>query len=93
VPLLGQPRHPGQAAAFFVDRPADFDASHQRNAGPAERLGGVDGGGNPGFHVTAAPAIQASITDAPSERVAGPPLTRRHDIEMPVQMNDRTGRS
>ena len=90
--LLRQPGHAGKAAALFIDRPTDLDRADQLNAGAPDRFGGVDGRGDTGLHVAGAASVNAPVAHQATERIDRPPGTGRHDIEMTVQVHQRTFR-
>src|SRR5581483_11070996 len=70
-------------------RAAHLDRSVQLDAGAPDRFGGVDGRGDPRFHVTRSAAEDLAVLDAPGERIDRPPGARRDDVEVAVEVNER----
>ena len=88
--LLRQPRDAGKAAALFVHRAADLDRPRQRHAGARDRFRRVDGRGEARFHVAHASPEDPAITHHAGEWIERPPVAGRHDIDVPVQVHDRS---
>ena len=88
--LLREPRHTGKAAALFVHRAADLERPRQRHARARDRFRRVHGRGEPRFHVAHAAAEDPAVTHHAGEWIERPPIAGRHDIDVPVQVDDRS---
>jgi hypothetical protein len=90
APLLGQVGDSREAPALLVDRPADLDRAGQNGPGPPERLAGMDRGRDARLHVAGPAAPDLAVADGAAERVHRPAGAGRHDVDVAVQVYDRT---
>ncbi len=89
--LLGQPGHPGPAAALLVHGARDLYRAGQAHARPADRFGGVDRRRDPRLHVGGPAAVDAPVPHLPSEGVHRPTLPHGDHVEVTVQVHQRIG--
>ncbi len=89
-PRLAEKGGAGEASALLVDRAAHLDASQELDSRAPQALRGVDRRGDPGLHVRGAAAVDSPVANDPAERVHGPSVARGNDVEMAVQMDERT---
>ncbi len=87
--VFRQPGDTGEAAALFVDRPADFDRPLEGDAGAANRLCREHGRGDPRFHVARAAPVDAAVANHPAKRIDRPAGAGRDDVEMAVEVHVR----
>ena len=85
----GEVGYARQPAALLVDRAADLDRAAEGDAGAPHGFGGEEGRGQAGLHVGRAAAVQVAVTDLAAERVDGPALAGRYDVEVSVQVQGR----
>src|SRR5665213_394564 len=88
--LLREPRHARESTAFLIDGPTDFYGSIHRDPGAPNRFRRVDRSSDPGLHVARSSSIDAPIAHNSAEWIDGPTIANRHNIEMAIQMHQRT---
>ena len=85
----GEVGYAGQPAALLVDRAADLDRAAERDASAPHGFGGEHSGGQAGLHVGRSAAVQVAVTDLAAERIDGPALAGRYDVQVSVQVQGR----
>ena len=89
-PDLGEVRHAGKAAALFVHGAADFQRPRQPHARARDRFSGEHRRRDTGLHVADAAAVNLSVPHQTAERIHRPAFARRDDIDVAVEVNDRS---
>ena len=87
--LLAEIAHAREPTALLVDGPTDLDASAEPHARAPHGLGGVDRGGDARLHVAGAASVDAAVAHEAAKRIHGPALSRRDDVEVPVEMYEQ----
>ncbi len=86
VTLRGEVCHPGESAAFFVDRPALFDAPMEAHSRTANCFDCVNRGHDARFLVGSASAVDLAVAEGARVRIDAPALARGHHVEVPIEM-------
>ena len=92
-PGFAEVRHAREAAALLVDGGADVHGSLELDSRPPQRLDREDRRGDPRLHVRRAPPVDAPPAHQARERVDRPAVTRRHHVEVAVQVEPRASRN
>src|SRR6185295_12788427 len=91
--MLCEPRHARKPAALLVDCTADLDGSLELDSRAADCLHRVDRCGDSRFHVAGAATVDAPVSYFAAERIHRPAGPGGHDIEVAVQVDERTQRT
>ena len=89
-PDLRKVRHAGKAAALFVHRAADFQRPRQPHARARDRFSREHRRRDTGLHVADAAAVDLPVPHETTERIDRPAFARRDDIDVAVEVNDRS---
>ena len=85
---LGQPRHAGVAAALLVHRAAHLHGAGELDARAADRVHGEDGRRDARLHVARPAPVDPAVAHEAAERVHGPPVSGRDDVEVAVEVDE-----
>src|SRR5580700_8900791 len=93
VPALGEIRHACKAAAFFIHGPALLDGAVELHSAAPDGLDCIDRSGDAGFLIGGSSSIDLAVANEARKRIDGPPTSDRHNIEVPIEMQQRARRA